>query len=182
MKKNISNIHGFSIVEVLVGIFIFTLGLVSVYAVVESTIKIGEYNKYSLIALQLGSEQLELVRNMRDGNYKTLRNYMDGLPGSGTGTFQISHVYDESPTVDIQGVNNPENISQFQLCHDTGKRYIYCDSNNPDHTPTPLYRYIEITDIPNVDTGKKIRSVVGWNRKGNHEIILDMILTDWRRL
>ena len=49
--------------------------LVSVYAVIISTIKLNEYNKDYIIATALAWEQLELIRNYRDSNYAKFQKY-----------------------------------------------------------------------------------------------------------
>ena len=70
----------FSIIEVLVAIFIFSLWLVSVYAVISSTFRLNEYNKNHIIASNLAREQIELLKNIRDVNFKTVHKYNERNP------------------------------------------------------------------------------------------------------
>lgn len=63
----------FSIIELMVGIFIFTLGLLSVYMVLMTSINANERNKNAIIASNLAREQIEILRNIRDTNYKKLQ-------------------------------------------------------------------------------------------------------------
>ena len=65
----------FSIIEILVAIFIFSLWLVSVYAIISSTLKLNDYNKNHIIASNLAREQIELIKNIRDSNFKTILKY-----------------------------------------------------------------------------------------------------------
>ncbi len=69
------NNKAFSILEVIVWIFIFTMWIISVYWVIVSTLKLNEYNKNYIIASHLAREQIELVRNIRDSNYKKIKKY-----------------------------------------------------------------------------------------------------------
>jgi Tfp pilus assembly protein PilV len=54
---------------------IFTMGIVSVYAVISSSLRINEYNKNYIIAVNLAREQVELFRNNRDYNYKHIQKF-----------------------------------------------------------------------------------------------------------
>lgn len=63
----------FSIIELMVGIFIFTLGLLSVYMVLMTSINANERNKNAIVASNLAREQIEILRNIRDTNYKKLQ-------------------------------------------------------------------------------------------------------------
>lgn len=46
------------------------MGLVSVYALMSSSMRLTNYNKDFIVASGLANEGIELVRNIRDGNYK----------------------------------------------------------------------------------------------------------------
>ena len=75
LKVDNSQLLGFSIIEVLVGIFIFSLGLVSIFMLLTSALNLNELNKNKIIASNLAREQIELFRNIRDVNYATLHNW-----------------------------------------------------------------------------------------------------------
>ena len=72
MKKNT---YWFSIIEILIWIFIFALWLTSVYMLILSTSKMNAYSKNSIIASNLSREGIEVVRNLRDNNYLGLYNW-----------------------------------------------------------------------------------------------------------
>jgi len=63
----------FSIIEVLVGIFVFSLGLVAVFMLLSSSMTLNELNKNKILASNLAREQIELLRNIRDTNYQRLQ-------------------------------------------------------------------------------------------------------------
>lgn len=89
--------RAFSIIEVMVGIFIFTLGLVSIYALLASSLNVNEYNKNAIIASHLAREQIELFRNIRDTNYKKLQVWNQQDPNqtftSSTELFDLGAYY-----------------------------------------------------------------------------------------
>ncbi len=71
---------GFTLLEVIVAISIFLIGIVGVYAVVPRIIAIGQVNVDRFIACQLGREGIEIVRNIRDSNYlEGAVSWNDGL-------------------------------------------------------------------------------------------------------
>ena len=81
MKLKTSQSSAFSIIEVLIGIFIFSLGIASIYMVIASTLNLNSYNKNYIIASALASEQVELLKNIRDNNYATLHAW-DWIPNN----------------------------------------------------------------------------------------------------
>lgn len=76
-KWNFNKINkkALSIIEVMVAIFIFTLWISSIYMVLSSTVGINKYNQDFIIASNLAREDIELVRNIRDTNYKEFQKW-----------------------------------------------------------------------------------------------------------
>jgi len=76
-KWNFNKINkkALSIIEVMVAIFIFTLWISAIYMVLSSTIGINKYNQDFIIASNLAREDIELVRNIRDTNYKEFQKW-----------------------------------------------------------------------------------------------------------
>ncbi len=175
MKKNNSHKKALSIIEIMVGIFIFTLGISAVYMVISSTSRINTYNKNQIIASNLAREQIELIRNIRDTNYarlqkwNTLRplswNYTDVLTGS-TDFYRLeldlwvwfwswTILASTEPEV-VEFKASLKSISDtdediYRLCLNSENQYIYCVNslwNAVINTKkTPFYRYIEIKQL-----------------------------------
>jgi len=61
--------QGFTLVEVLTALFIVSVGLSGAYALVNQTIAAANIASMKLTAAYLGKEGIEIVRNIRDGNY-----------------------------------------------------------------------------------------------------------------
>lgn len=180
MKKTFSpSTWAFSIIEVMVGIFIFSLWLISIYALLVSSLKVNDYNKDSIIAWNLAREQIELLRNIRDTNYKKLQVWNQvnpDIPYNPSGLFSIgwtaSWSYytiesDFSPSsleavrvTDIsstflegrQYLSDPWML-QYRICEDlTQKRYVYCPTTlTSDFRETYFYKYILLSEARNED-------------------------------
>ncbi len=81
-----------SLIEVMVAMAILFLGLMSVYSIVSSTIRLNEYNKNFIIASNLAREQLEIVKNIRDYNFLKLRAW-DSISEDNSIVWEIGNYY-----------------------------------------------------------------------------------------
>ena len=165
----------FSIIEVMVGIFIFTMGLISIYALLVSSLKVSDYNKNAIIAWNLAREQIELLRNIRDTNYQKLNVWNQINPNeaynndptkffSSWSTASWSYYTIEN---DFSGLTwfsvkmlalswfeewqdklTDSWMEQYQVCEDiTLWRYVDCeDPMSPDHKKTYFYKYLQVQE------------------------------------
>lgn len=190
--KIYKNTSGFSIIEILIGMFIFSMWIISIYAIVSSSVRVNEYNKNYIIASNLAREQLELLRNNRDFNYEKLQKFDQINPHgwdfnkvflndtyykiqnniAATATFPIS--IEEISTTDFADDSN------YQLCLDLNNMYIYCPSWTT-LKKTVFFKYVYI-DRTLWDDRLKISSKVIWKSRGIHEFEVKTILSDWKQL
>ena len=70
IKKNNLNSNGFSLIEIIFSIGIITIGLVSILSLFSYNIKSGISNRDKLIGIYLAEEQIEIIRQLRDTNWK----------------------------------------------------------------------------------------------------------------
>lgn len=183
MRRKNSTYTAFSIIEVMVGIFIFSLGLISIYALLVSSLRVSDYNKNAIIAGNLAREQIELVRNMRDTNYKKLQIWKqlnpvetysastqilwDTMSLSGSyyiveNDFDLSAPFTTrfdditSTFVEWQHVLTDPWMKQYQVCEDLiNWRYVDC----PDSIDTSLYKETYFYKYLQVQEAKDI----AWN-------------------
>ena len=64
---------GFTLIELIVGMTIFSIGLAGIYALLQTTMSSVRYSQNEIIVSGLLREQIDLVNNIRDTN---LRNYI----------------------------------------------------------------------------------------------------------
>lgn len=64
---------GFTLIELIIGMTIFSIGLTGIYALLHSTMSSVSYSRDEIIISGLLREQVDLVMNIRDTN---LRNYI----------------------------------------------------------------------------------------------------------
>lgn len=204
-----NRIKGFSILEVMVGIFLFTMGMLSIYALIVSTYNMNAYNKNYIIATSLARQQLELIRNIRDSNYVYLKRYNQINPSleykknasgeypsifetwkkykiendySSTAKFPVS-VSEISDFWEGESVLSTK-MENYKLCLSLEGRYTYSCSVSAKRTP--FYSYVAIDDVVynwgGEDNAMKVKSKVIWYHKWYHEYEVETILADWKRL
>jgi prepilin-type N-terminal cleavage/methylation domain-containing protein len=61
-------LSGFTLLEVIIAIFIFTVGLVAVWSLIQQPLSYSKIASQKLIAIYLAQEGIEIVRNIRDSN------------------------------------------------------------------------------------------------------------------
>jgi len=208
MQNTNTSMLWFSIIEVMIGIFVFSLGLVAIFALLTSSLNVNELNKNSIIAGQLAREQIELIRNIRDTNYKKLKVWNQQNPEVSLSisdkteeekVFLPNNYYFVENDFDTWGIAVEslggaifEWVSQLWdmrnetgLCFDSENRYIRCVSTNPNDTK--FYKYIKVEqakdDADNdIDDAYIIISKVIWYKRGYHELEIKTIIADWRRI
>ena len=160
----------FSIIELLVAILVFAIWLVSIYALVVSSVKLWDYNKNFIIASNLAREQVELVRNIRDTNYKKLQKYSKINPNdtnfspsdSFFETWSYYKIYNDYSVTSSFSINVEKLLSfweweselswkmkDYQLCLNIDWTYSYVNSsyNCPNWEKTYFYKYVSFEDL-----------------------------------
>lgn len=162
-KKN----KGFSLLEVIIGIFIVSLAMVGILSLIIQNIQVQNINKNDLVAIQLAQEGVELVRRTRDNNW-LLANwaFLDIADVDAIKSFAI----DSSGITDgvVMGDNNA------RLMTDTGY-YL--------HAGSELSNFRRIIETTNDYTASStiVECKVQWTEKNQtHEQVVSEILHDWR--
>jgi prepilin-type N-terminal cleavage/methylation domain-containing protein len=77
--------RGFTLIEIAIAIFVLTVGILAIYALVPKSVSVGMSNVNSFIASQLAEEGIEIVRNFRDTNWIEGKAWTDGLTQCSSG-------------------------------------------------------------------------------------------------
>lgn len=149
---------GFTLIEVIVAISIFLIGIVGVYAVIPRIIAIGQANTLRFMASQLGREGIEIVRNIRDANWLVGDDFDEGLDD---GVWRVQYnkdfllsASDESLKVDGNGFYNYDSGSLTNF-----KRKVTLSHPTADNL--------------------RVKIEISWPGKGS-PFQLEEILYDWR--
>ena len=170
------NKNWFTIIELLVWILIFSLWIVSVFSVIITTLDLNEYNKNYIVAASLAREQVELIRNIRDSNYKKIQIFNQINPNSDNHEnklkfdtyYKIENDFSNSASfpVKLKEIKNfkesdskyiPE-MEDYRLYLDKEKLYTHCDNSDPFSDwknqecidwseKTIFFKYIKIEEV-----------------------------------
>ena len=153
----------FTLVEIIVILFIITVGLLGVLSLVIQNIQSQVINKNSIVAYQLAQEGVELVRKTRDTNWINSNLWNQGLADDD----YFMDYLDESPqSLEITGSEKLyKNINNYYL-HDAGGILSI------------FSRTINLTSLS--DHSMKVLVNISWsNRNKNFNYSLETQLYDW---
>ncbi len=85
MLQSINRNKGFTLLELIITIFVVTIGLVGVYIITSQIISYITLSSSRLIASYLAQEGIEIVRNVKDTNYLKEIAWDDGLANCSAG-------------------------------------------------------------------------------------------------
>lgn len=159
----------FSLIELLIAMGMIGLGLLGIASLASQNVRVQYYNKNTLISAQLAQEGLELVRNIRDNDWKSddVISTEDSLEGLFNSNFIIDYTSFRSGSDSIIA-NTPV------LTIDNNGFYRYGGSQE-----TPFRRLI--TTSCNNNGYCRVKCYVTWQgqgQSGNYEI--EDYLYAWR--
>ena len=163
--------RGFSLLEMIIVIFIVTAGLIGILSLVSQNIIVANINKNTLIASQLAQEGLELVRNVRDGNWLDGADWKLGAGGFGSDS---DIVQDGDYAIDYTGIISAAGINDMNAA-------LKINGNFYEHgagADTPFNRLIQVNDNGNYI---EVECVVQWRDRGQlYDYTASTVLYDWR--
>lgn len=157
---------GFSLLEVIIAIFIVTVGITGAVNLMSYSIASVAVGKSKIIASHLSQEGLEIVRNIRDSNWLRQRvnsslNWNDGLRA---GDWRVQYNSVSLMPLTDNPVLKINNSGFYQ--YDSG-------------SDTPFRRKITITDISTDEI--KVVSEVSWNQRGrSFSVSAEVRLFNWK--
>lgn len=162
---------GFSLVEIVVVLFIISLGLVGILSLIIQNIQSQSYNKSQLVANQLAQEGIELIRRVRDVNWRNGQPYNLNLA-------EGIYVMDYDDLLPVGAAAAPGQMSRL-FFDDNG---FYYHQSGASETPVPETGFSRLITIqPLVGSAFIVRSRVSWEERGrNFRYELETILYDWK--
>ena len=187
-KFQISNDFGFTIMEMVVVVFIISIGLIGVLSLVVQNVQVEYVNKNMIIASQLAQEGLELVRNVRDNNWVDSSDWVGGGAGTNIDIVQDNNyaismdtnsggieIFDVSGT-DSTGIDD----NQAKLYLDGGGFYKHY-SLPGTASSTIFSRIVTVDEIAGDNSYITLSCIVQWRIKTNtHQYVAQTRLYDWR--
>ncbi|MCP6718330.1 MAG: prepilin-type N-terminal cleavage/methylation domain-containing protein [Patescibacteria group bacterium] len=179
--------YGFTLIEVIVAIFILTVGIGGSFMLIQQTLAGVSTVQSRLIAIYLGQEGIEIIRNIRDNNWLEQRESLqippqplwnDGLTGlincqPSASCCEADYNTDTSPSDPLVVVAGCDFSDLHYLNFDNSGFYSYSAG-----TQTKFKRKIFIEEID--ENKMKITVIVQWKEKNKlHEIKVIEHITNW---
>ncbi|MDD2891831.1 MAG: prepilin-type N-terminal cleavage/methylation domain-containing protein [Candidatus Gracilibacteria bacterium] len=204
------NQKGFTVLELMVGILIFTLGFLGAYLLVNSANNTAIRSKDEIIAANIMREQIELLKNLRDTNWIQFRSWdsidlakplteIDTVLQPNT-FYTIGNNFSLNKKIYLKKLINFSNnkeaiVSEFQktnssirLCIDTLGRYTYNCTQTDQKTNYASFLQIEplvtkntlTNTLISVEKSYKVTVFFASLNKGYYLTSMSTIITDWK--
>ncbi len=160
----------FTMIEVIIWVFIFSLGLVWVFMLFWESSKLAIKSKKIIIATWLARESVELVKNIRDSNYKKnirfnwipnftsgsnksdkykwVNNYFTWWTSASWAYYKIENIIFDKDNNNYLPIKvekiDPFKLEDFRLCLKNNK-YYYCEDTSWE-IKTDFYKYINFKE------------------------------------
>jgi prepilin-type N-terminal cleavage/methylation domain-containing protein len=173
---------GFTLLEVIVAIFILTVGIGGSFVLIQQTISTASIVQSRLIAAYLGQEGIEIIRNIRDNNWLEQREspplpvWNDGMSDCQgptnccEGDYGTDMPPSKTPLTTVVGCDF-DNLRYLNIDSDGFYSYLF-------GTQTKFKRKILIEPIEN--NKMKVVVIIQWKQKSKtYEIEVVEHVTNW---
>lgn len=139
MLKKIKSTSGFSLTEVMIGIMILTVAIISASNLLVSLVKTNRLNVETLQAYYLAQEGVEAVRNIRDTNwlhnldFRGVKSADEGLCGGLYGCIETGNIYSVSLSESGWRQSNTQAVIVSQSDLGTMKPWNFKAVNSPEN-------------------------------------------------
>lgn len=163
----------FSLIEIVAVLFIVSVALVGILALIVQNIQSQDYNKKTIIAYQLAQEGIELIRKVRDSNWRQHNvniHFDNNLPPD-------VYYMDYRDSVPHSAAANPTGLSVLSL--DSNGFYFHDTSTPKTSVNSGFSRLITIKDFDETYV-IQVFSDVYWVENGHQNSYhLTTALYDW---
>jgi len=157
----------FTLIEIITVLLVISIGMVGVLSLIVQNIQSQVINKDTLVAYQLAQEGVEMIRDVRDTNWR------NSLPWR-TQLLDGSYYMDFSNTAPQLA---PASDKMYGNLKQDASGFYY---NNPYPLPTGSLFSRIITLSTQGDTGMLVKSNVYWTEHGkNYVYTIEAQLYDW---
>lgn len=162
---------GFSLIEIVIVLFVISTGLIGILSLIVQNIQSQDYNKNNLIATQLSQEGIELIRRLRDNNFKQGSAFNSGLAETQLEVFSYCLDYNDIA---------PLNSTTACLLRFDGEGFYVHEALGISSGFSRLIKVELIDEDLAVGVALKVISEVYWNsRFGTSSYTTETLLYNW---
>ena len=194
-----------SLIEVIIAVFVVSLGSSVATSLVVTSIQSNSFSRDNLIALNLATEGLEAMRNIRDNNWlrfsfdkgkcwnispETTDCSTGKIISSGNYTVSLDEGYawilkkiGDGKTLNLDTMSGNDDFKLQLEERDKQNVYVQVSSSGLKVTPTNFYRMVTVSySYPGIDK-MDTTSTIQWLFQGKkHEIRLNETLTNYQKV
>lgn len=187
LKGVVSSRAGFTLVEVVVALFIIIIGVTALFGLINLTISYTSVNSTNLQAAFLAKEGIEIVKNIRDSNFLYVNreleedesvgaNWNDGLTTEAYGC--VNHCVNclngcEADYTDLY-------LRAFSGNNLSWNGFFWGYAYSPGDRVGPFKRKITITPNPLETNEINVKIEIIWTERGRpHDLIVQENLYQW---
>jgi len=168
LKDIIKNKKAFTLIEIIVVLFIISLALLGIISLIVQSIRAQDYNKKVVIANQLSQEGIELIRQVRDNNWKNSVPFYTNL--SDTIGLRNTYYMDYNDSLPNLLINSDDSVLQINA------NGFFVHSNLYDDSIFSRDIQVELVDT----THLRVISTVYWTSLGiSQDYATETLLYDW---
>ena len=172
-KKTKRKDAGFTILEVIVAIFVLTVAVGGSFVLIQQTLIAASLTQSKLTAAYLAQEGIEIVRNIRDTNWLKIHNGISGI----SWTDGLVYVFCEPSQQGCQVDYNDQTLTVYEGNSLNLENGFY--SHSPGGLPTPFKRQIFVSSIG--PDALEVSVNVYWSERGReHSIEVVEHLYNWK--
>jgi prepilin-type N-terminal cleavage/methylation domain-containing protein len=206
----ISKKQGFTLVELIVGMTIFVVGMTGILSLLNAAISSSQRAKNEIIAANVLREQVEILKNMRNTNVQSFSSWSTGITPN---IYTIENDYTSATIVYTNGsiTSSPvkltlstvlptdtieQKFTKSQLYYDAKGRYTHTVTGKSTNIasyliisplaftrphPNPALRNVEPKDSDGANQGYILDARVIVRSNGYREYDLKTVITDWQK-
>ena len=171
MKNNNNKKSAFSLLETIVVLAVVTIGLLSIMTLMTNSLKAQTLNRNTLVAYNLAQEGLELIRNVRDTNWRSGLTWNQGFVGTPAGlNYKVDYLHFTPMAVN--------DISEARLQIASSTAYYLHDENSSNSV---FSRLITVKAATTTAPSSSVTALIEWNEQGQkRHFELTTELYDWK--
>ncbi len=166
--KKIREKAAFTLIEIIVVLFIISMGLVGILSLIVQNIQAQDYNRGNLIAYQLSQEGIELIRRVRDTNWRNSMPFYTNLADLVATPKSFIMDYDD---------NLPIEASEPAVLRMDDEGFY---AHGPDTWEASEFSRLIEVELVDANHLRVISSVFWTNRGRENSYVVEALLYDWR--
>lgn len=179
IQKNIEKSAGFTLIELVVSIFILVVAIIGIYNSFSTIVILTSGASSRFTAAYLAQEGIEIVRNMRDNNWLNSETWSNGLLGCENGC-EADYKTDTLMSANAGLTPFGDTYLKIKNDPDITKNVFYSYNSSSSFTATKFKRKITITPNATNQDVLKVSVLVTWMEKDEpFSITVEEYLYDW---